>query len=280
MSLFPSYPIPYDAPFERGVALVTGAAGTGIGAAVARAFLEAGCQRLVITDINRETLAKTQDSLEERYRRPGLTILAIDGDISSKAFAEELVEKAIEQFGRLDYCVNSAGIMGNNKSSTETSIDAFDKINGVNYRGCWLSSRAELKAMLKQEPLTSHDPARPAQRGSIVNIASQLGIVGRPECAAYSASKAAVIALTRADAIDYSKDGIRINCICPGIIDTPMTTFTEERRELLKPSIDIAPMKRMGLPQEIADCAIFLCSTKASFVQGAAMVVDGGYVIN
>jgi NAD(P)-dependent dehydrogenase (short-subunit alcohol dehydrogenase family) len=88
------------------------------------------------------------------------------------------------------------------------------------------------------------------------------------------------MALTRGDAIDYSASGIRVNCICPGIIDTPMTTFTKERRAMLQPSIDIAPMRRMGLPQEIADCAIFLCSTKASFVQGAAMVVDGGYVIN
>jgi NAD(P)-dependent dehydrogenase (short-subunit alcohol dehydrogenase family) len=100
------------------------------------------------------------------------------------------------------------------------------------------------------------------------------------EIAAYSASKAAVIAMTRADAIDYSEKDIRVNCICPGIIATPMTTYSEERIELLKPAIDIAPMKRMGTVNEVADCALFLASTQASFVQGHAMVVDKGYVIN
>lgn len=92
------------------------------------------------------------------------------------------MDSTVEKFGRLDYCVNCAGIMGNNQNSTDTSTRDFDLINSVNYRGCWLSSRAQLRAMLKQEPLLSHDVAagRPAQRGSIVNIASQLGIVGRP----------------------------------------------------------------------------------------------------
>lgn len=153
--------------------------------------------------------------------------------------------------------------------------------------------------MVAQEPLPDQNPSRPAGRGSIVNIASQLGIVGRPKCgksfrripsrpayvnaflsAAYSGSKAAVIAMTRADAIDYSEHGIRVNCICPGIINTPMTNDTLEKVEMLKPSIPIAPMNRVGRPEEIADCALFLCSTKASFVQGSAMVVDGGYIIN
>ena len=169
--------------------------------------------------------------------------------------------------------------MGNNQISTETSLQDFDRINDVNYRGCWLSSRAELKAMLDQEPLPSHDPRRPPQRGSIVNIASQLGIVGRPAGTAYCASKAAVMAMTRGDAIDYAHKDIRVNCICPGVIDTPMTG-SPERKKLLEPAVMIAPAKRMGQVAEIADCAIFLCSTKASFCQGSAMVVDGGYIIN
>lgn len=206
------------------------------------------------------------------------------------------MNETVEKFGRLDYCVNCAGIMGNNQNSTDTSTADFDLINNVNYRGCWLSSRAQLRAMLKQDPLPSHDPERPAQRGSVINIASQLALVGRPcarkydllvSChssdktlAAYSGSKAAVIALTRADAIDYSKYNIRINCICPGIIETPMTICDEERIRLLQPAIAIAPMGRMGKVGEIADCVLFLSSTQASFVQGHAMVVDGGYVIN
>jgi len=97
--------------------------------------------------------------------------------------------------------------------------------------------------------------------------------------AVYCASKAAVIALTRSDAIDYSSESIRVNCVCPGVIATPMTSSTPESIERLKPAIERAPMRRMGQPGEVADCVLFLCSTKASFVQGHAMGVDGGYVI-
>jgi NAD(P)-dependent dehydrogenase (short-subunit alcohol dehydrogenase family) len=100
------------------------------------------------------------------------------------------------------------------------------------------------------------------------------------ESAAYCASKAAVIGMTRADAMDYSAENIRVNCICPGLVDTPMTTCDEERLRLMQPAINTAPMKRMAQVDEIADCALFLSSTRASFVQGHAMVVDGGYIIN
>ena len=105
-------------------------------------------------------------------------------------------------------------------------------------------------------------------------------LLTRAVIVAYSTSKAAVIAMTRADAIDYSDKDIRVNCICPGIIASPMTTSSEERIELLKPAVDIAPIKMMGTVNEIADCALFLPSTQPSFVQGHAMVADGGYIIN
>lgn len=172
------------------------------------------------------------------------------------------------------------------------AMDAFDRLNSINYRGSWLSSRAQLRNMLKQQPLSE----QPGQRGSIVNIASQLGMVSRPgagmftsrhryqgtdsRLAAYCASKSAIINMTRANAIDYSDDGIRVNCVCPGVIETPMTTTSPEMVEALKPAINIAPMKRMGTPDEVANAVLFLCSTQASFVQGHALVVDGGYVIN
>ncbi|KAF2086494.1 oxidoreductase [Saccharata proteae CBS 121410] len=261
-----------------GVALVTGAAGTGIGNAIAHAFVAAGCLKLALTDINSALLNETVTQL--RQTQPAVQIYCLAGDISNPSFVTSFHDRAVATFGRIDYCVNSAGILGNNQPSTETSIDDFDRVNGINYRGLWLCSRAQLKAMLVQAPLPSHDPSRAGQRGSIVNIASQLGIVGRPNAPAYCASKAAVIAMTRADAIDYAKDGIRVNCVCPGVIETPMTTSSLERVEMLRPAIEIAPMKRMGLASEVADCALFLCSTKASFVQGHAMVVDGGYIIN
>ncbi|KAL2356297.1 oxidoreductase [Cryomyces antarcticus] len=261
-----------------GVALVTGAAGTGIGAAIARAFAEAGCRRIAITDINAKQLNDTKAAI--LAQSPNAKVLVRPGDIASEAFVDSFIAAVVMEFGRLDYAVNCAGIMGNNQSSTATSLDDFDRINNVNYRGCWLSSRAQLRAMLEQEPLPSHDSQREPQRGSIVNIASQLGLVGRPNAPAYSASKAAVIAMTRADAIDYSDKGIRVNCICPGVIDTPMTTCDEDRIRMLAPAVQIAPMKRMGRPSEVADCALFLASSRPSFVQGHALVVDGGYIIN
>tara|TARA_R110002003_G_scaffold46_14_gene3834 strand:+ start:13441 stop:13746 length:306 start_codon:yes stop_codon:yes gene_type:complete len=98
--------------------------------------------------------------------------------------------------------------------------------------------------------------------------------------AAYCASKAAIVNMTRANAIDYSDEGIRVNCVCPGVIETPMTTASKAMAEALKPAIDIAPMKRMGKPEEVADAVLFLCSAQASFIQGHALVVDGGYTIN
>ncbi|KAH6900540.1 hypothetical protein B0T10DRAFT_534874 [Thelonectria olida] len=257
-----------------GVALITGAGGTGIGAAVAKAFVRSGCSRLAITDINANTLNQTRDAIHAI--NPGARILAQPGDISDEAFVSSLSKAVGAEFSRLDYAVHCAGILGESLRSTETKTEAFDRINRVNYRASWLCSRAALEQMLQQEPLQEH----PEQRGAIVNIASQLGIVARPGAAPYCASKAAIVNMTRADAIDYSPDGIRINCVCPGVIESPMTTGSEEVTRRLKPAIDIAPMRRMGRPDEVANAVMFLCSSQASFVQGHALVVDGGYTIN
>ncbi|KAG7109747.1 hypothetical protein HYQ44_011500 [Verticillium longisporum] len=257
-----------------GVALVTGAGGTGIGAAVAKRFAQSGCTRLALTDINAESLAKTRSALREI--RPEAQICSMEGDISNDSFVSSFAKHVSQTFGRVDYAVFSAGVLGASLRSHETPVADFDRITNINYRGTWLSSRAILSIMLEQETLAEH----PRQRGAIVNIASQLGIVARPAAAAYCASKAAVINMTRSDAIDYSKDGIRINCVCPGVIETPMTIGSEEVAQRLKPAIDIAPMQRMGTPEEVADAVLFLCSTRASFVQGHAVVVDGGYTIN
>ncbi|KAF7587985.1 hypothetical protein BBP40_006462 [Aspergillus hancockii] len=261
-----------------GVAVITGAGGTGIGAAVAKGFASAGCEKIAITDLNPTSLGQTKQSILSSC--PQTTLVVKAGNIADEQFVESFIAEVVDVFGRLDYAVNCAGILGEAQRSTETSTETFDHINNVNYRGCWLTSRAELRQMIKQEPLPSHDSSRPPQRGAVVNIASQLGIVGRPSAPAYCSSKAAIIAMTRSDAIDYSKDDVRVNCVCPGVIETPMTTYSEEVRERLKPAVDIAPMKRMGKPEEVADTVLFLCSTFASFVQGHALTVDGGYVIN
>lgn len=246
----------------------------GIGAAVAKGFARSGCSRIAITDINKKTLDSTRDAILEI--NPQAQVTSREGDISDESFVASFVGDISKTFSRLDYAVNCAGILTEALRSTETPVSIFDRVTNVNYRGTWLSSRAALDQMLKQKPLPDH----PDQRGAIVNIASQLGIVARPSAAAYCASKAAVINMTRSDAIDYSRDGIRVNCVCPGIIETPMTTGSEDMKELLKPAIDIAPMRRMGTPDEVANAVLFLCSIQASFIQGHALVVDGGYTIN
>ncbi|KAL3422406.1 short-chain dehydrogenase reductase [Phlyctema vagabunda] len=284
-----------------GVALVTGAASgerapqgqpvvitsqflqysVGIGRATAISFAKEGCLKICICDRDVAGLKATKSLITSTIPdgKEKIQVLLKQVDMLEEFQVVDFLESVSFNFGRVDYCVNAAGVLGNNKRSTETTAQQFDLINGINYRGAWLMSRAELKQMLSQDPLPSHD-GRPGARGAIVNIASQLGVVSRPNAPAYCASKAAVISMTKCDAIDYSKDSIRVNCVCPGVIATPMTQADPSFLEALQPAIDIAPMKRMGTAQEIADTCLFLCSSKSSFVQGHAMVVDGGYVIN
>ncbi|TDZ40722.1 2-(R)-hydroxypropyl-CoM dehydrogenase [Colletotrichum trifolii] len=220
-----------------GVAFVTGAGGTGIGAAVAKGFAHSGCTRFAITDLNAESLEGTCSAIIAII--PDAEVLGRAGDVSDESFVNHFVEEAIRKFSRIDYVVSCAGILGESMRSHETSTAAFDLITNVNYKGSWLVSRAILGHMIKQEPLEEN-----------------------------------------ADAIDYSQDGIRVNCVCPGVIATPMTTASEELVERLRPAINIAPMKRMGTPEEVANAVLFLSSPQASFVQGHALVVDGGYTIN
>ncbi|KAF2134436.1 short-chain dehydrogenase/reductase-like protein SDR [Dothidotthia symphoricarpi CBS 119687] len=258
-----------------GVAVVTGAGGTGIGAAVAKGFARSGCTSIAITDINLHSLAQTKGAI--LAINPDIRVFDKIGDISNESFVDSFIDGVFAEFSRLDYAVNCAGILGANMiKAVDMTTDAFDRLNNINYRGSWLSCRAQLRNMLKQEPLSES----PKQRGAIVNIASQLGVVARPGAAAYCASKAAIINMTRANAIDYSDVQIRVNCVCPGVIETPMTMSSKEMVEALKPAIDIAPMRRMGTPDEVADAVLFLCSPRASFIQGHALVVDGGYTIN
>lgn len=152
---------------------------TGIGNATTLVFAEAGCTKIAVTDLNPDLLNKTVSQVAEKH--PSVHVYSEPGDVSDERFVESFISRVVDQYGRIDYCVNCAGILSKNENSTDMSIEDFDKVNNVNYRGCWLTSRAQLKAMLGQDPLPSHDEARPHQRGSIVNIASQLGVVGRPK---------------------------------------------------------------------------------------------------
>ncbi|KAF2703826.1 oxidoreductase [Pleomassaria siparia CBS 279.74] len=274
-------------PYKRlnGAALVTGA-GSGIGQAVSIAMAAAGISTIFITDINSAGLDSTASAITSLGLLSTPHIIRIPGDISSPEFIASL----FGQLPSLDYAVNCAGVSGQVAPTAEVSLEDFDRLNGVNYRGLWMCVKEELKLMLRNDikPYHSFTTSREeslvrGQRGAIVNIASQLGLVGKTQAAIYTASKAAVLSLTRSDAIDYSKPPhhIRINSVCPGVIATPMTTSGEKgASEKLKAAIKMAPMARIGLASEIADAAVWLCSGESSFVTGTGLVVDGGYVIN
>lgn len=239
-----------------------------------------------MTDLNEQGLNTTKSIILSRSPSSPPDIKAISGDISSPAFIAEL----FSQIPSLDYAVNCAGISGVRGPTAEVELEDFDKLCSVNYRAVWMCVKEELKLMLKNDikPYSgftmSEDEAKTrGQRGSIVSIASQLGIVGKTQSAIYTATKAAVLSQTRSDSIDYSKPPhqIRINSICPGVIQTPMTTEEDGSvSEAMQKAVSIAPMDRMGLPSEIADTAVFLCSGESSFITGQGVVVDGGYIIN
>ncbi|KAJ0288783.1 hypothetical protein COL940_001773 [Colletotrichum noveboracense] len=230
----------------EGVAVVTGAA-SGIGRQVAVSFAREGCKRIALLDKDEEGLSETSRRCREANGDTRTFVIEIDNRNEDDVSAG--MEYVTEEWGRIDYAVNCAGMFGPKAPSHLLTTAEFDEITTTNYRGTWLCSKAELSQMIKQEPLKTHD-GRPGNRGVIVNVASNLSL--------------------------YAKYNIRINCVCPGIIDTPMTSEVSTD----DPIIAVAPMKRKGTPQEVADAVLFLCSSKATFIHGAALSVDGGYVIN
>jgi len=267
-----------------GVALITGAA-SGMGRATAIAFAQAGCPHLALLDINAEGLQETK-SLTEKAA-PGGTTLQIETyscDVTSESSVQDAFKSAKEKFHRIDYSIHCAGIAVFTGPSADCSLEAFDKQNSVNYRGLFLCSREALRTMLTQSFDNeayphANIPASRAQRGSIVNISSGLALMSQSGIPAYCGAKAGVLALTRTDGIDYATQGIRVNAVLPGIIDTAMTCASPEMRQgMLATAVNQAtPMRRFGQPEEVADVCVFLASNKASFVTGAGWSVDGGF---
>jgi NAD(P)-dependent dehydrogenase (short-subunit alcohol dehydrogenase family) len=233
-----------DYGLEGKVALVTGAA-SGIGKATAELLARNGA-RVVAADV-----------------KGGGDVIA--ADVTDGDAMRAVVAQAVDAHGRLDLAANCAGVGGGHGATHEYPEGDFDRIVAINLRGTWLSMRAEIAAMLKNGG------------GAIVNVSSTLGLRGSPFAAPYSASKHAVLGLTRTAALEYAQQGIRVNAVCPGAIDTPMMDETFERfpgfRETLTAYV---PMGRMGGPDEVAGAIGWLCSDAASFVTGEALTVEGG----
>jgi len=245
--------------FENKVVLVTGGA-SGIGRATAVAFATEGAD-VVVTDIQiaagEETVRMFGDT-----KGSGMFVAC---DISKSSEVAGVVDCCVENYGRLDYAINNAGILGNMALTADCTEDNWDKITNVNLKGTWLCMKHELVQMMKQG------------KGVIVNIASNAGMRGVPELPAYSASKGGVVVLTRTAALEYASSGIRINAINPGLIETEMVKKQiKANPEAVDVFIAEEPIGRMGQPEEIAAAAVWLCSDSASFVTGHLMNVDGG----
>jgi NAD(P)-dependent dehydrogenase (short-subunit alcohol dehydrogenase family) len=239
------------------VAIVTGG-GRGIGRAIACLLAAEGAAVVVA--------ARTPAEGEETVALIRQAKF-IPTDVSQNAQVRNLVAETIHAYGRLDALVNNAGINGSLKPLEETSEAEWDQVIDTNLKGCYLGMRYAIPHL------------RAAGRGSIVNVSSVLAEQTLPGCTAYTASKAAIIGLTKAIALEVGRDGIRVNCILPGSIDTPMLWegLTEAERINVEPVVaDSAPLGKVGKPEDIARVALFLVSDVSSFMTGAPVLVDGG----
>jgi NAD(P)-dependent dehydrogenase (short-subunit alcohol dehydrogenase family) len=246
---------------DKRVALVTGGS-TGIGKATAFAFAETGA-KVAVVDIAEDEGNKTVDAIKEK----GGQAIFIKTDVSKVEQVKKMVDEVVDTFGDLHCAFNNAGIEGEQATTADCTVENWDRVIAINLSGVWYCMKYEIPHMLK------------AGGGSIVNMASVAGRVGFANIPAYTASKHGVNGLTKTAALEYATRNIRVNAVCPGIIDTAMIDrFTgggEEGKEQMEA---MEPIGRMGRPEEVADAVIWLCSDKASFVTGHPLAVDGGFV--
>jgi NAD(P)-dependent dehydrogenase (short-subunit alcohol dehydrogenase family) len=243
------------------VAIVTGGS-SGIGRASAELFAAEGAN-VVVSDVDDSGGSETV----ERITSAAGNATFIRADVSRADDVRELIASTVATYGRLDVLFNNAGIEGNMGISTgDVALDDWHRVIGVNLTGVFLGCRYAIPEMLKNGG------------GSIVNNASVAGLVGFPGIAPYCASKGGVIQLTRTTALEYATQGIRVNCLCPGVIDTPMVRRAAPDAAAVEGFTEMEPVGRMGKPEEVAALALFLASDEASFITGAVIPVDGGFV--
>lgn len=250
------------ADFDGKVALVTGG-GTGIGRATAIAFAREGA-RVVIGNRSSEA----GEAVVKAIQDAGGEASFLRTDVSSEEDVKALIEHAVATYGRLDVAFNNAGIGGAAGPLADQSSDNYDKVMGINVKGVWMSMKYEIRQMLK------------TGGGAIVNNSSVGGLLGFAGVSIYSASKHAVMGLTKSAALEYSAHGVRVNAVNPAVIRTPMAEGLAKMRKG-KPDDFAAmhPIGRIGEPGEVAEAVLWLCSDKASFVTGTATCVDGGFTI-
>ncbi|MAG31761.1 MAG: short chain dehydrogenase [Deltaproteobacteria bacterium] len=247
---------------EDKVAVVTGS-GSGIGKATALALAREGA-RVVVAEIDRESGEETVQTIV----RQGGQAIFVKTDVTREADAESLVKAAVETYGRLDSAVNNAGIDGLAGPTAECTRENFERILSVNLTGVFLGMKSQIPQMIAQGG------------GSIVNVASTMGVVAHHVIPAYVASKHAVVGLTKSTALGTVREGVRVNAVCPGNTHTPITeAMAKNAPEDLRGLITMTPAGRLAEPEEIANAILWLCSDASSYCTGHALLVDGGYSI-
>lgn len=236
-------------------AIITGG-GTGIGLACAQLFTQEGA-RVVI-------FGRRLDRLEQAQRKIGSAVLAIQGDITSAADTERLVETAAKQLGKVDILVNNAGIFAPSPLH-ETEDAVWDQTFNINMHGVFQLTRKILPQMIAQGS------------GSIIHISSILGMIAVPGASAYNASKGALNQFSKSIAVEYGGQGIRSNAVCPGMIETEMTEELRSDQALMQEFIKGYPLGRFGKPEEVAQACLFLASDESAFITGTTLPIDGGY---
>jgi NAD(P)-dependent dehydrogenase (short-subunit alcohol dehydrogenase family) len=244
---------------EDKVALVTGGS-SGIGRAAALRFTAEGA-KVVVADVN----DSGGEEVVRLIREKGGEAIYVRTDVAKASAVETLIADAVRLYGRLDAAFNNAGISIEGRTHEVSEVD-WDRLLGINLKGVWLCMKYELIQMLKQGS------------GAIVNMSSVWGAVGMTGEAAYVASKHGVSGLTKAAALDYAREGIRINEVRPGLIHTPMTADTLNNPARREQIISREPVGRPGTPEEVAAAVVWLCSDESSFVTGHTLAVDGGYL--
>ena len=246
---------------EGKVGLVTGGT-SGIGRETAVLFAKAGA-KVVVAGRREPEGAETI----ELIRAAGSDGLFVNADVSKASQVEALIQKAVEKFGRLDVAFNNAGIEGVWVPIVEQSEEDWDRTVAINLKGVWLCLKYEIQQMLKQ-----------GGGGAIVNMASIAGLIGTAGAATYVASKHGVLGLTKSAALETARSGIRINAVCPAVIETPMGKRLFNTPVARKNLVSYHPIGRFGRSGEIAEAVVWMCSERASFMTGQSLVLDGGFL--
>lgn len=247
--------------FFNKTAVITGA-GSGIGRSSALAFAQEGA-KVLVSDINVQGGEETVQMIKESKGKAHF----FQCDVSQSAQVEKLIEKTIQTFGCLDYAVNNAGVSMRPASTAELDEAEWDRVIGINLKSVWLCMKYEIPQMQK------------IGGGVIINVSSLAGIRGKEGTLAYTASKHGIIGMTKTAALEYAKEGIRINAVCPGLTESGMTAGLDNHPDIAQQLVAQIPMGHMGQSQNIADAVIWLCDNTASFITGHVLVIDGGQTI-